>query len=285
MNCIQAIIFDKDGTLFGFHATWAPWIRELVDDLSGGNQEIADRLSQRIGFDYEQFKFEESSPFVHSTPEFMLSVVSSEFENRGAGEIINYLKARSTGASQVEAVPLRPLLAELRRRGYRLGVATNDHEAAARSHLAAANSIPFFDFIAGSDSGFGEKPDPGMIYAFCDEVEIAPEKTVMVGDSRIDIETARRAGVGAIGVLTGVADERELEPGTMCVLQDIGFEQWKQKSCRAEILASSAEAPRFRLDGKGEWECRQPKGGEAAEPQTLNALKLPRSAKWTGAFL
>ncbi|MDE0307230.1 MAG: HAD family hydrolase [Albidovulum sp.] len=222
MNRIQAIIFDKDGTLFGFRATWSPWIRELIDDLSEGSQSVADRLSRRLGFDYEQCEFVETSPFVHSTPEFMLSAVSSEFKNRSASEIVEYLKTRSEAATQVEAVPLRPLLAELRRRGYRLGIATNDYEAAARSHLATANSIPFFDFIAGFDSGFGRKPDPGMIHAFCDEVEIAPENTVMVGDSRIDIEAARYAGASAIGVLTGVADVRDLEPGALCVLQDIG---------------------------------------------------------------
>ena len=221
MNRVEAIIFDKDGTLFGFHETWAPWIRDLIYDLSEGDSYLVERLSRKLGFDFESCTFEGASPFIHSTPEFTLSAVASEFKDRNPVEIAKYIGSRSANASQVETVPLQPFLADLRRQGYRLGVATNDYEAAARSHLAAANSLLLFDFIAGSDSGFGEKPDPGMIYAFCDEVELAPENTVMVGDSRIDIEAAHRAGAGAIGVLTGVAVESELEPGSMCVLPDI----------------------------------------------------------------
>ena len=229
MNRIQAIIFDKDGTLFGFHATWAPWIRDLVRDLAAGDRDLIGRLSWRLGFDYDNCAFEQASPFIHSTPEFMLSAIASEFDDSSLGEILEHVSDRSKNAVQVEAVPLRPLLAELRRKGYRLGVATNDYEAAARSHLGAANALPFFDFIAGSDSGFGEKPDAGMILAFCDEVEVAPERSVLVGDSRIDVEAARRAGAGAVGVLTGVARRSELEPGTMCVLPDIGhLPRWLQ---------------------------------------------------------
>ena len=75
---------------------------------------------------------------------------------------------------QVPAVPLRPLLEALRDRGLALGVATNDAEASARVHLRKAGVEDLFDFIAGYDSGHGEKPGPGQLLAFAAAQDLAP---------------------------------------------------------------------------------------------------------------
>jgi phosphoglycolate phosphatase len=125
-------------------------------------------------------------------------------------------------APQQQAVPLTPFLEGLRARGLVLGVATNDSEAPARAHLAAAGVTEMFDFIAGYDSGHGAKPAAGQLLAFADAVDLPPAQIVMVGDSTHDLRAGRAAGMRTIGVLTGMARAQALAPLADVVLRDIG---------------------------------------------------------------
>ena len=69
----------------------------------------------------------------------------------------------------------------------------------------------YFDFIAGSDSGYGFKPEIGQLEAFCKSLNLKPSEVAMIGDSTHDLIAAKKAGLYAIGVLTGVAKRSELE--------------------------------------------------------------------------
>lgn len=104
----------------------------------------------------------------------------------------------------------------------RLGCVTNDAEAPARAHLKTAGICDVMDFVAGFDSGYGAKPDPGPLLAFCDRMGLRPEQVMMVGDSRHDLIAARTAGMFAVGVLTGLATAEDLSPLADLVLPDIG---------------------------------------------------------------
>jgi phosphoglycolate phosphatase len=128
----------------------------------------------------------------------------------------------AAAAPMKEAVPLAPMLDGLRGMGLALGVATNDAEAPARAHLAAAGVAGRFDFIAGSDSGHGAKPAPGQLLAFADAAGLAPASVLMIGDSRHDLTAGRAAGMGTVGVLTGPATARDLADLADAVLPDIG---------------------------------------------------------------
>ena len=132
------------------------------------------------------------------------------------------LPQSAVGSPQAEAVPLYPFLQALRRRGLRLGVATNDAEMPARAHLTAAGVVELFDFVAGSDSGFGAKPGPGQLQGFLQAMDLLPEQVLMVGDSLHDLRAGRAAGMRTAAVLTGIADTQQLEPYADVVLPDIG---------------------------------------------------------------
>src|SRR5699024_10043216 len=125
------------------------------------------------------------------------------------------------GGALVPAHPdLGGLLDGLRRAGYRLGVATNDSEAAARQQLGTAGILAAFDFVAGADSGHGAKPGPGMLLAFARDGGLDPGEVAMIGDSVHDMAMADRAGV-RIGVLTGPAEAADLENAADIVLDSI----------------------------------------------------------------
>jgi phosphoglycolate phosphatase len=101
---------------------------------------------------------------------------------------------------------LEPVLQELREEGFRLGVATNDTEHSARSHMMQLGVADLFDMIIGADSVPRPKPAGDMIHAFAEATRLPPNAIAMVGDNPHDIETARAGGAGlAIGVLSGNA--------------------------------------------------------------------------------
>ena len=75
---------------------------------------------------------------------------------------------------------------------------------------------------AGSDSGFGAKPAPGMINGFLNVTSLPPDNVVMVGDSLHDLQAGRAAGTRTLGVLTGPAPTETLAPLADTILPGIG---------------------------------------------------------------
>ena len=81
--------------------------------------------------------------------------------------------------------------------------------------------LDLFDFVAGYDSGYGGKPEPGQLLGFCANTGLAPADCIMVGDSTHDLDAGRAAGMRTIGVLTGPAPASELRPLADLVLASI----------------------------------------------------------------
>ena len=89
-------------------------------------------------------------------------------------------------------------LAKLAQRGLRLGVCTNQRQAAARATLGRFGIEGLFSAVIGGDSTGVLKPDPRILQAALDRLGAAPSETVMVGDSRNDVLVARRLGVKTV---------------------------------------------------------------------------------------
>ena len=219
---IRGILFDKDGTLFDFHKSWSSWMAFVLGGLSGGNVAHAERAGLDLGFDFAAGRFDLNSQFVTGTPETTLGILGRSFPELGQQEIYGVLAEATVRARQVEVVPLRPLMIRLAGSGFALGIATNDHEATAKTHLEQSGVLDHFEFVAGSDSGFGAKPDTGMLLAFCELTGIDPGQVAMVGDSAWDLEAGRAAGMTSVGVLTGTATRRMLSPVADVILNHIG---------------------------------------------------------------
>lgn len=217
----EGILFDKDGTLFDFNATWVAWVETLIGRWAADDVALAAALAGAVGFDRGARAFHPSSVVIAGTPYDVAEVIAPVL-GVAPGTLVDRLNAESAAAPMAEAVPLRPLLERLRGHGLRLGVATNDGEAPARAHLAAAGVEELFDFIAGSDSGHGGKPAPGMCLGFAAATGLAPARVVMVGDSTHDLHAGRAAGMQTVGVLTGLAGAATLGPLADAVLPDIG---------------------------------------------------------------
>ena len=219
---IEGILFDKDGTLFDFRATWDVWAVDLIADLSAGDAALAGRIADAIAFDLPARQFQPHSPVIAGTNREAAECVASALPHKSVRDLEIELMQRAASAPLAPAVPLRPFLDGLAARGLSLGVMTNDSEQSARAHLDHAGIGNRLDFIAGFDSGYGAKPAPEPLLAFARRAGIAPQSVVMVGDSTHDLLAGRRAGMRTLGVLTGLAPAAELSPLADAVLPDIG---------------------------------------------------------------
>jgi phosphoglycolate phosphatase len=227
MPRIAGVIFDKDGTLFDFQATWGAWSRRLVESESRGDPALAVRLADALGYDLATGRFRPDSVAIAHTTETVAAALLPMLPWTDGPSLRARMDALAVRAPQVEAAPLRDVLGRLRDMGLALGVATNDSEAPARAHLAHAGVDGLFGFVAGYDSGWGGKPAPGQLLAFAEAEGLDPAECAMVGDSLHDLAAAHAAGMVGVGVLTGVAERGTLEPAAAVVLDSIaGLPDW-----------------------------------------------------------
>jgi phosphoglycolate phosphatase len=222
LDRIKGVVFDKDGTLFDFRATWGHWTTAVIAALAAGDAGRAAALAEALGYDPETRAFRTDSAVIAQTNGEIRDLIMTVLPGHEPAELLALLNRHGAQCPQVEAVPLRPLMARLRGMGLKIGLATNDAEVAAQAHLAGAEIADQFDFVAGFDSGWGGKPAPGQLLAFLDRAGLQADETIMVGDSLHDLEAGRAAGMRRVAVLTGMADTDELAPHSDVVLADVG---------------------------------------------------------------
>ncbi|MEM6826016.1 MAG: HAD family hydrolase [Pseudomonadota bacterium] len=223
MKPYDAILFDKDGTLYDFQGSYGHWARDLVSHLAGDDGALAECLAAEIDLDLANGRFGPSSVAIagtaHDIAEAFLPHLRDPPER---STLIRWIDDSAMSVPLQEAVPLSAFLASLSALGYQLGVVTNDSEAPARVHLAQSGILESFQFVAGYDSGHGAKPAPGPLLAGAAALGVEPRRVVMVGDSRHDLLAGRAAGMATVAVLTGLASPEDLDPLADAVLPDIG---------------------------------------------------------------
>ncbi len=223
---IRGILFDKDGTLLDFEATWRGFASDLLDELAAGDPALRDRLADLAGVDPRTHRFRPGSPIVAGSTAEVAALWAPHLPHRTVAELedeANRRAVRAMASGPAAAAPdLAGLLDGFLAQGIALGIATHDSERAARAHMHALGVADRFGFVAGYDSGHGLKPGPGMVDAFARHAGLRPAEIAMIGDSLHDLGAGRAAGAGlVVGVLTGPAEERDLAPHADRVIPSI----------------------------------------------------------------
>lgn len=218
---MRGLIFDKDGTLYDFNATWGAWSAGLIDHLAAGDPGRAAALADRLGYDADGRRFRPGAIVIAHTARDVARAILPLLPGRTIDDLVEEMNARAMTAPQVEAADLPALFAALHARGLRMALVTNDAEAPARAHLTRSGILGSFDFIAGFDSGHGAKPAPAPLLAAASAMGLAPADCAMIGDSTHDLIAGRAAGMTSIGVLTGPAPAAELAPHADHVLPSV----------------------------------------------------------------
>lgn len=103
------------------------------------------------------------------------------------------------------------LLKELQRNNIAIGVASNKYQEAAVKLVLQFFPGVDFALILGQREGIPSKPDPTIAYEIIEHTGIAKEDTVYIGDSCVDMQTGKNAGITTVGVSWGFRPKAELE--------------------------------------------------------------------------
>jgi len=95
--------------------------------------------------------------------------------------------------------------------GLPMAVLTNKPVRFSRDIIAGLGLAKYFRYIYGGNSFERKKPDPMGTEVLLRDFSIAPREAMIVGDSEIDVQTARNAGTWACGVTYGLGSERLAE--------------------------------------------------------------------------
>jgi phosphoglycolate phosphatase len=189
---VDAILFDKDGTLLEGPRTWTLAASEALS-LMQPPQRATEAVRRALGLRPGPVPaLVAGAPLLWmSNPELAAAV-----EPHIDGELfVTLLGERVLGHLQpvegAEATVLR--LRDLR---VPVGVATNDSMANTRAQFGVLGWEALFDTVVGHDSGYPAKPDPAMIVGAAQA--LGARRPAFVGDSDSDMAAARAAGAHAV---------------------------------------------------------------------------------------
>lgn len=124
------------------------------------------------------------------------------------------------------------LLTTLKQQGYLLAVASNKYQAA--TEKIVNHFFPgIFDVILGERTGIPRKPDPQIVFDICNRLNSQSSTVHYLGDSLVDRDTARNAGVPFIACSWGfVPREQILSAGVECLINHPS-ELLTQSNCKS----------------------------------------------------
>jgi len=202
-----AVLFDMDGTLL-----------DTLRDIA----ESANTVLERRGFpphDLQAYRY-----FVGSgVAELMRRVLPESRAGDDAllAACVAELKEEYAARWDRETRPyagIPELVAELRRRGVPLAVCTNKPQKFADIYVQRFFPELPFASVQGPREDTPTKPDPFLALAAARELDVAPERCLLLGDTDIDMQTAAGAGMLAVGALWGFRDRQELEANNAALL-------------------------------------------------------------------
>lgn len=195
---IKCIIFDLDGTLV-----------ETIDDLGLA----CDYLLKEKGIepkwtkaDYKQFVGNGAKLLVERAFEGKLS--PEELEKQYELFKIKYNEIKLDNAYAYEG--MKDVVNTFKQNGFKVAVCTNKPNTAAVDMVKTLYGEDTFDYILGATDDVAKKPNTEMPNIILNYLNIKPNDCVWIGDSSVDIETAKNLGCESIAVTWGFRPFSEL---------------------------------------------------------------------------
>ncbi len=186
----DAVLFDLDGTL----VETAPEIADAVNDTltALGHAPVAQRqVDDWIGHGTRELLVKALAQALGITH---AAVRASESFAAIEAEFGRHYQARCGTRSHLYP-KVRESLEALRAAGVKLAVVTNKEGRYTQTVLDVHGLTPLFDRVISGDTLPVKKPDPAAVDDCVQRFGVARERTLFVGDSSIDVATARNAGI------------------------------------------------------------------------------------------
>lgn len=205
---IRCILLDIDGTLLDSNAAHA---HAWADALSEAGYSVPyDAIRRRIGMGGD-----------HLLAETIGIEKSSEEGKQLSSRYDALFHERYIGG--VRPFPMvRELLEKMAGHGLMLVVATSATAKTAHALLEIAGATDLVDKVTTSADAPQSKPDPDIIQAALDAVQVHSQEALLLGDTPFDIEAAQNAGVPCIAVCSGGWEAEKLrDAGAIAVYRDV----------------------------------------------------------------
>ena len=200
------ILFDFDGTVF-----------DTVEGITKSAQYALKKQGIEAGLD--ELRCFAGPPLVDKFMEVY------GFDRETAEQATRDFKERYVpiGVHECWVFPgIKSLLEALREKGFQVGLATSKPQVLAEQLLAQEDMTELFMAICGSSSDGNNSAKWQVLKRAMEELGAKPEDTVLVGDTKYDVEGARLCGVPCIGVAYGYAAPGELEQaGAVTIARDM----------------------------------------------------------------
>ena len=193
----KAVIFDLDGTLLN-----------TIDDLGDSVNYVLKKHN------YPTFSIEE---YKYKVGNGMRKLIERSLpENKRNDETIEQILAEFMAYYSEHKMDktapydnIEQLLKTLKQKGVKTAVVTN------KAHISAKPLMDevfpdLFDAVIGQKEGVPTKPDPTSVFAVLKELGVSADECLYLGDSGVDMQTAKNAGIFGIGVLWGFRKADEL---------------------------------------------------------------------------
>ncbi|MFM9279310.1 HAD family hydrolase [Paenibacillus jiagnxiensis] len=240
---IDAILFDKDGTLLQFLPLWGTWAGVMTSLMTdsiqalGKDTEFAPESLLGVELDGQKrvVGYDLGGPLsIASIPEIE-GALAWQLYNRGmpwnqAMQRVREIRSAADEELKRErpVVPLPGLSSFLSRcsaAGLPLAVVTADQTAEAAKHLQWLGVADCFKAIMGRDQVVNGKPSPEIVYKACELLGVQPARTVLIGDTAGDMQTGRLADVGlTIGIGKEVHEEADV---MICSYDELRIERYE----------------------------------------------------------
>lgn len=190
------ILFDFDGTLVDSVPDLAGSINAMLSHL-GRDQFSESAIRHWVGNGARDLVARALSGQVHIND----AIPETDIQRAMQVFFEHYEQNLCVSTTVYDGVP--DTLTGLRQRGYRLALVTNKPERFVPPMLAGLQLDNLFECVLGGDSLPRKKPDPLPLNHCCESLGVPVSRSVMVGDSRNDIEAAHAAGMHSVGVTYG----------------------------------------------------------------------------------
>lgn len=195
---IKCVIFDLDGTLVN-----------TIDDLGLACDYLLQKKGKEAKWtvdDYKNFVGNGAKLLVERAFEGELS--DEELEEQYQLFKIKYNEIKMEHAHLYDGI--KEVVSTLKENNIKLAVCTNKPDVAAKGMVNELFGENVFDVVCGALDDVPKKPDPTSAKNILKTLNVTPNDCVWIGDSAVDIETAKNLGCKSIGVTWGFRTFEEL---------------------------------------------------------------------------
>ena len=194
---INTVIFDLDGTLLDTLQDLCDSVNYIMTNIGHRNREVKE-VRSFLG---------------NGASTLLKKCLSSDLQEEEFVKVLDEYKVYYQINMHNKTVPypgILELLQELKDRGYKLAIVSNKQDEAVKV-LTEKYFKGLIHTAAGESVAIKRKPAPDTIYKAIEELGSKKEDAIYVGDSEVDSEAARNAGIPCVLVTWGFRDREDLE--------------------------------------------------------------------------